>query len=88
MLSHVKSSLNTIFFVSKNISESWNCNVAKKYFAIFEKNSATIFKLQWNIGNISDIFLQYSLLVCGPLIFISINNKDLQHQLNGIPKYT
>ena len=30
-----------------------------KYFAIFDENVATIFELQWNIGNISDIFLQY-----------------------------
>ena len=35
-----------------------------KYFAIFNKNLATIFQLQWNIGNIPDIFLQYSAL-CG-----------------------
>ena len=35
-----------------------------KYFAIFDKNVATIFQLQWNIGNIPDIFLQYSVL-CG-----------------------
>ena len=33
-----------------------------KYFAIFDKNIATIFQLQWNIGNIPDIFLQYSVL--------------------------
>ena len=35
-----------------------------KYFAIFDKNVATIFQLQWNIGNIPDIFLHYSVL-CG-----------------------
>ena len=35
-----------------------------KYFAIFDKNVATILQLQWNIGNIPDIFLQYSVL-CG-----------------------
>ena len=51
-------------FVFKNISESWNCTVVMKYFAIFHKNIATIFQLQWDIGNISDIFLQYSVL-CG-----------------------
>ena len=56
-------------FVFKNISESWNCNVGMKYFAIFNRNVATIFQLQWNIGNIPDIFLQYSVL-CG------INSKD------------
>ena len=33
-------------FVFKNISESQNCNVAVKYFAIFGKNIATIFQLQ------------------------------------------
>ena len=51
-------------FLFKNISESWNCNVAMKYFSIFYKNVATIFQLQWNIENIPDIFLQYSVL-CG-----------------------
>ena len=35
-----------------------------KYFAIFVKNDAAIFQLQWNIGNIPDMFLQYSVL-CG-----------------------
>ena len=34
-----------------------------KYFAIFDKN-ATIFQLQWNVANIHNIFLQYSVL-CG-----------------------
>ena len=38
-----------------------------KYLAILEKNVATIFQLQWNIGNISDIFLQYSVL-CGTIV--------------------
>ena len=49
-------------FVYKNISECYNCNVAVKYFAIFDKNIATIFQLQWKIGNISDMILQYSVL--------------------------
>ena len=53
--------------VYKNISECWNRNVAVKYFAIFEKNIATIFQLQLKIGNISDMFLQYSVL-CGYLV--------------------
>ena len=35
-----------------------------KYFVIFDKNVATIFLLHWNIENIPDIFLQYSVL-CG-----------------------
>ena len=35
-----------------------------KYFAIFDKNVATIFQSQWNIENIPDIFLQYFVL-CG-----------------------
>ena len=38
-----------------------------KYFAIFDKNVETIFQLQWKIGNISDMFLQYSVL-CGQFI--------------------
>ena len=33
-----------------------------KYFAIFNKNVAKVFQLQWNIWNIPDIFLQYSVL--------------------------
>ena len=45
-------------FVNKNNPECYNCNVAVKYFAIFNKNIATIFQLQWKIGNISDMFLQ------------------------------
>ena len=36
-----------------------------KYFAIFDEIVATIFQLQWNVGNIPDISLQYSVL-CGP----------------------
>ena len=52
--------------VYTNISECYNYNIAVKYFAIFEKNIATIFQLQWNIGNISEMFLQYSVL-CGSL---------------------
>ena len=38
-------------FVYKNISECSNFNVAVKYFAIFDKNIATIFQIQWKIGN-------------------------------------
>ena len=60
-------------FVFKNISESWNCNVAIKYFAIFDKNISTIFQLQWNIKNIPDIFLQYSVL-CGCTVCCYFNN--------------
>ena len=33
-----------------------------KYFAIFDQNFKTIFQLQWKIRNISDMFLQYSVL--------------------------
>ena len=33
-----------------------------KYLAIFEENIPKIFQLQWNIGNIFDMFLQYSVL--------------------------
>ena len=49
-------------FIYKNISESYHCNVAMKYFGIIDKNFAAIFQLQWKIGNISDMFLQYSVL--------------------------
>ena len=35
-----------------------------KYFGIIDKNVAAIFQLQWKIVNISDMFLQYSVL-CG-----------------------
>ena len=48
--------LNIYWF--KNISEFLNCNVAVKYFAIFDKNIATIFQLQWKIGNISAAILK------------------------------
>ena len=51
-------------FIYKNIYESENCNLAMKYFGIIDKNFAAIFQLQWKIGNISNIFLQYSVL-CG-----------------------
>ena len=47
-------------FVSKIISESRSCNVAMNYFSIFNNNVATNFQWQWNIRNIPDIFLQYS----------------------------
>ena len=33
-----------------------------KYFGIIDKNVAAIFQLQWKIENISDMFLQYSVL--------------------------
>ena len=46
-----------------------------KYFAIFDKNIATIFQLQWKIGNISDMFLRYSVLCGLVLIFIFIINN-------------
>ena len=35
-----------------------------KYFSKFDRNVVTILHLQWKIGNISDMFLQYSVL-CG-----------------------
>ena len=35
-----------------------------KYFGIIDNNFAAIFQLQWKIENISDMFLQYSVL-CG-----------------------
>ena len=42
-----------------------------KYFGIIDKNVAAIFPLQWKIGNISDMFLHYSVL-CG-----IINNSTM-----------
>ena len=33
-----------------------------KYFGIIDKNVAAIFQLQWKIGNISDMFLEYCVL--------------------------
>ena len=60
---NISKSINYLF-VYKNISECQNFNAAVKYFAIFDKNIATIFQLQWKIGNISNMFLQYSVL-CG-----------------------
>ena len=33
-----------------------------KYFGIIDKNVVAIFQLQWKIGNISEMFLQYSVL--------------------------
>ena len=47
-----------------------------KYFGIFDKNVATIFILQWKIGNISNMFLQYWLL-CGIIIGV----EPLSHLL-------
>ena len=38
-----------------------------KYFGIIDKKVAAIFQLQWKIVNISDMFLQYSML-CGYII--------------------
>ena len=35
-----------------------------KYFGIIDKNVVAIFQLHWKIGNISDMFLQHSVL-CG-----------------------
>ena len=64
-------------FVFKNIAESWNCNVAMKYFAIFDENVATIFQLQWNIGNIPDIFCNI-LCYMGGQVMAWINEKFLK----------
>ena len=33
-----------------------------KYFGMIDKNFAAILQLQWKIGNISHMFLQYSVL--------------------------
>ena len=43
-----------------------------KYFEIIDKNLAAIFQLQWKIGNMSDMFLQYSVL-CGSVL---PNNRE------------
>ena len=63
--------------ISQNFSENWKVRKSKiisekfwkifppgavEYFAIFENNIATIFQLQWKIGNMSDMFLEYSVL--------------------------
>ena len=53
-------------FTFINISENENCKIAMKYFSKFDRNVVRIFHLQWKIGNISDMFLQYSVL-CGQL---------------------
>ena len=45
-----------------------------KYFGIIDKNVAAIFQLQWKIGNVSDMFLQYSVL-CGYFIMNNIRKK-------------
>ena len=53
-----------------------------KYFAIFDRNVATIFHSQRKIGNISDMFLQYSVL-CGLLIgvtFLYYKHRILESQ--------
>ena len=52
-----------------------------KYFVIFDKNVAAIFQLQWNIGNIPDIFLQYSVL-CGEYI----QNKNSNNRIAKVVK--
>ena len=44
-----------------------------KYFGIIDKNLAAKFQLQCKIRNISDMFLQYSVL-CGVLQIISYKN--------------
>ena len=46
-----------------------------KYFAIFDKNVVIIFQLQLNIGNILDIFLQYSVL-CGKFATVYEREND------------
>ena len=67
-------------FVFTNISESLNFNFAMKYFAIFDKNFATIFQLQWNMKNISDIFLQYFVL-CGEYT-VKILDRNMKYLQN------
>ena len=46
-----------------------------KYFGIIDENVAAIFQLQWKIGNISDMFLQYSVL-CGWMPVIGTYEKS------------
>ena len=48
-----------------------------KHFAIlvYDKNFATIFQLQWKIGNISGMFLQYSVL-CGECIWNFVDKSN------------
>ena len=53
-----------------------------KYFAIFDKNIATIFQLQCKIGNISDVFLQYSVLCGNPESrFFSLYDTELGFEI-------
>ena len=47
-----------------------------KYLAIFEKNVERIFQLQWKIGNIPDMFLQYSVL-CGDIDMIHFGLDEI-----------
>ena len=76
------SKSNKYLFVFKNISESWNCNVAVKYFSIFNKNFSRIFQLQWNIWNIPDIFLEYAVL-CGMCRHIRLCNCKMTVNIFG-----
>ena len=46
-----------------------------KYFAIFDKNVATTFRLQRHIDNFSDMFLEYSVL-CGKSLLLLYCNKN------------
>ena len=48
-----------------------------KYFSIFDKNVPTIFQLQWNMENISDIFLQYSVLRWYLICLLIILNSSM-----------
>ena len=47
-----------------------------KYFEIIDKNVAVLFQLQWKTENISDIFLQYSVLCGYYLIFKNLKFKS------------
>ena len=73
---------NEYLFIFENIPESKNCKVAMKYFSIFEVNVATVFNLQWKIGNISDMFLQYSVL-CGKQYNIAERLRLIGIRLNA-----
>ena len=48
---------NILQYLTKILRQYFDCD---EIYEIFDKNIATIFPLQWNAWNISDIFLQYS----------------------------
>ena len=56
-----------------------------KYFEIIDKKVAVIFQLQWKIGNISDMFPQYSML-CGYIIKKFHRRRRIKNRGGGSPR--